>query len=697
MILTRTQWKGMVQSNLSYLFGVMKPMTNATAASLPQGLTQADLKNMSNAIRALSMDAVQKANSGHPGMPMGMADVATVLYSKFLKFDPKKPEWPDRDRFVLSAGHGSMLLYALNYLTGYEKITMEQIKNFRQLGAITAGHPEVEHDAGIETTTGPLGQGISTAVGMALAERILNARYGNDLVNHYTYVIASDGDLMEGISHEACSLAGHQNLEKLIVLYDDNGICIDGKTDLTFIDNTPKRFEAYGWDVQTVDGHDFAQIESAIAKAQTTKTPSLICCKTKIGYGAPTKENSSSSHGSPLGADEITGARKNLGWAYGEFEIPDSILSLWRTIGAQGKAESDSWQSRLNAATQKDVFLNQLSGDHAKTIKPIIAELKKSFAAEKPKKATRQTSGTVLEKLVPAISALVGGSADLTGSNNTKVAASKVIDRKDYSGNYINYGVREHGMAAAMNGMTLHGGIIPYAGTFLQFADYSRPAIRLAALMKQRVIHVLTHDSIGLGEDGPTHQPVEHLAALRAIPNCYVYRPCDGVETAECWELAINKADAPALLALTRQGLPTLRDDSAENKSARGAYILKETGGEPEITLFASGSEVEIAHGAYEHFVKSGRKVRLVSCPCLDLFWEQDSDYIMSFICNKSIKVAVEAGIRQSWDRLIGGHSIFVGMDSFGASAPAEVLYEHFGITTQAIIERVEKVLEKRG
>lgn len=672
-------------------------MTKAAASSMPQGLTQADLKNMSNAIRALSMDAVQKANSGHPGMPMGMADVATVLYSKFLKFDPKNPEWPDRDRFVLSAGHGSMLLYALNYLTGYEKITMEQIKNFRQLGAITAGHPEVEHDAGIETTTGPLGQGISTAVGMALAERILNARYGNDLVNHYTYVIASDGDLMEGISHEACSLAGHQNLEKLIVLYDDNGICIDGKTDLTFIDNTPKRFEAYGWDVQTVDGHDFAQIESAIAKAQTTKTPSLICCKTKIGFGAPTKENSSSSHGSPLGTEEIAGARKNLGWAYGEFEIPDSVLSLWRTIGAQGKAECESWQSRLNASVQKDAFLKQLSGDHAKTIKPIIADLKKSFASEKPKKATRQTSGMVLEKLVPAVSALVGGSADLTGSNNTKVAASKVIDRKDYRGNYINYGVREHGMAAAMNGMTLHGGIIPYAGTFLQFADYSRPAIRLAALMKQRAIHVLTHDSIGLGEDGPTHQPVEHLAALRAIPNCYVYRPCDGVETAECWELAVNKDDAPSLLALTRQGLPTLREDSADNKSARGAYILKETGGEPDITLFASGSEVEIAHGAYEHFVKAGRQVRLVSCPCLDLFWEQDSDYIMSFICNKSIKVAVEAGIRQSWDRLIGGHSIFVGMDSFGASAPAEVLYEHFGITTQAIIERVEKVLEKRG
>lgn len=669
-------------------------MTGAAALAQPKTLTNVDMKTMANAIRALSMDAVQKANSGHPGMPMGMADVATVLYSKFLKFDAKAPEWVDRDRFVLSGGHGSMLLYAVNYLTGYEKMTIEQIKNFRTLGAITAGHPEVEHDAGIETTTGPLGQGIATAVGMAIAEQTLNARFGNDLVSHYTYVMCGDGDLMEGISHEACSLAGHLNLSKMIMLYDDNSICIDGRTDLTFIDNTPKRFEAYGWDVQTVNGHNFDEIEAAIAKAQTTNTPSLICCKTKIGYGAPTKEDSNSAHGAPLGDEEIAGTRKNLNWPHAPFVVPDDILSLWRAIGVQNQSTRKAWEGRFaNAPAYKAA----LDSDVSKTIAPIIKELKASFSAEKPKKATRQTSGMCLEKLVPAVTGLIGGSADLTGSNNTKVKASKVIDQKDYSGNYINYGVREHGMAAAMNGLALHGGFIPYAGTFLQFADYSRPAIRLGALMKQRVIHVMTHDSIGLGEDGPTHQPVEHLSALRAIPNVYVYRPCDGIETAESWELAMNMQHSQSVLSLTRQNLPTLCEDRAENKTAKGAYILKETGGEPEITLFASGSEVEIAHQAYEHFVAKGSKARLVSCPCLDLFWEQDAEYIMSFICNKSIKVAVEAGIRQSWDRLIGGHSIFIGMDSFGASAPAEDLYKHFGITSEAIIERVEKILEKRA
>ncbi|MGH1378288.1 MAG: transketolase [Alphaproteobacteria bacterium] len=672
-------------------------MTNADNAKSTQNLTQADIKNMSNAIRALSMDAVQRANSGHPGMPMGMADVATVLYSKFLKFDAKNPEWPDRDRFVLSGGHGSMLLYALNYLTGYEKLTLEQIKNFRTLGAITAGHPEVEQDAGIETTTGPLGQGIATAVGMALSERIINARFGDDLMSHYTYTMCGDGDLMEGISHEACSLAGHLKLDKMIVLYDDNGICIDGKTDLTFIDDTKARFEAYRWDVQEVDGHNYDEIEAAIAKAKTTDTPSLICCKTKIGFGAPTKEDSNAAHGAPLGVDEIKGTRENIGWPHGEFIIPDDILSLWRNVGIQNQQEQNSWEDRFNASSKKDDLTNLISGDLSSLIAPIIKDLKDNFAEEKPKKATRQTSGMVLEKLVAATGSLIGGSADLTGSNNTKVSASTVIDSTNYGGNYINYGVREHGMAAIMNGITLHSNLIPYAGTFLQFADYSRPSIRLAALMKKRVIHVLTHDSIGLGEDGPTHQPVEHVSALRAIPNCYVYRPCDGIETAECWELAINNQNAPALLALTRQGLPTLCESKDENQSAKGAYILKETGGDLEITLFASGSEVEIANKAYEHFASQGRGVRLVSCPCLDLFWEQDGDHIQSLICNKSIKVAVEAGIRQSWDRLIGGHSIFVGMDSFGASAPATDLYKHFGITSDAIIERVENALDKKN
>ncbi|MGH1403113.1 MAG: transketolase [Alphaproteobacteria bacterium] len=672
-------------------------MTNANAATLPSSLSSAELKDMSNAIRALSMDAVQKANSGHPGMPMGMADVATVLYSKFLKFDAKAPEWADRDRFVLSGGHGSMLLYAVNYLTGYDKMTLEQIKDFRQFGAITAGHPEVEHDAGIETTTGPLGQGVATAIGMALAERRLNARYGDELVSHYTYVMCGDGDLMEGISHEACSLAGHQKLSKLIMLYDDNGICIDGKTDLTFIDDTPKRFEAYGWDVQEVDGHSFEEIESAIAKAQTTETPSLICCKTKIGFGAPTKEDSNAAHGAPLGEEEIAGTRKNIGWPHAPFEIPSEILENWRAVGTQNQGEHTSWEARLDGHDMKTCFVKAHAGDFTAAITPVIDALKKEFASEKPKKATRQTSGMCLEKLVDRLWLLTGGSADLTGSNNTKVKSSKVIDSSDYDGNYINYGVREHGMAAIMNGLTLHGGLVPYAGTFLQFADYSRPSIRLAALMKQRVIHVLTHDSIGLGEDGPTHQPVEHLSALRAIPNCYVYRPCDGVETAESWELSINQKNAPSLLALTRQGLPTLREYSEENKTAKGAYILKETGDTPEITLFASGSEVEIANEAYEHFVAQGRQVRLVSCPCLDLFWEQDGEHIQKIICNKSIKVAVEAGIRQSWDRLIGGHSIFIGMDGFGASAPANELYKHFGITAEKIIERVENALEKRA
>ncbi len=649
-----------------------------------------DLKQMANAIRALAMDAVQAANSGHPGMPMGMADVATVLYSKFLKFDPKNPEWPDRDRFVLSGGHGSMLLYAVNYLTGYEKMTLEQIKNFRQLGAITAGHPEIEHDAGIETTTGPLGQGIATAVGMALGERILNGRYGDDLVNHYTYVMCGDGDLMEGISHEACSLAGHQKLNKLIVLYDDNSISIDGSTDLSFIDNTPKRFEAYGWNTTTVDGHNVAEIEAAIAKAQKSDKPTLISCKTKIGYGAPTKEGSASSHGAPLGEEEIAGARKNLDWPHAPFEIPDDILSQWRQVGAQGAKDFADWTERLEEHPKRADFRNGLKKDVSSLIAPVVAELKKSFAAEKPKKATRQTSGACLEKLVSALPALVGGSADLTGSNNTKVAASKVIDCKDYSGNYINYGVREHAMAAAMNGLAIHGGIIPYAGTFLQFADYSRPAIRLGALMKQRVVHVMTHDSIGLGEDGPTHQPVEHLAALRAIPNLYVFRPCDGIETAESWELAINNQTGPSVLALTRQGLPTVRENSDENLTAKGAYILKDSKGEPDITIFASGSEVYLALEAAEQI---DADVRVISVPCMDLFFEQDGKYIESLLCNKSIKIAVEAGVRQGWDALIGAHSTFIGMKDFGASAPAEDLYEHFGITTEAIVAAARKRL----
>ena len=661
--------------------------SSASPALTPESET--DLRLLANAIRALSMDAVQAANSGHPGMPMGMADVATVLYSRFLKFSAKNPEWADRDRFILSAGHGSMLLYALNYLTGYEKITLDQIKNFRQLGAITAGHPEAEHDAGIETTTGPLGQGISTAVGMALAERHLNAKFSDALVDHYTYVIASDGDLMEGISHEACSLAGHLNLEKLIVLYDDNGISIDGSTDLSFIDNTPERFRAYGWDVQEIDGHDMLAIENAIYNARETHTPSLICCKTKIGFGAPTKEGSSSSHGAPLGEEELQGAKDNLGWEHGPYDIPHDILESWRNIGAQNDHILEDWLKRLNGSAHKSVFEKTLAGaaGYSGEIKAATQQLKKTFAEEKPSKATRQTSGMCLETLVADIPVMVGGSADLSGSNNTKVAASTILDSKNYGGNYINYGVREHSMAACMNGLALHGGVIPYAGTFLQFADYSRPAIRLGALMGVQTIHVMTHDSIGLGEDGPTHQPVEHLAALRAIPNVHVFRPCDGVETAESWELALNNTKGPSVMALTRQGLPTLRGAEEENLTAKGAYILKEQGDTPEITLFASGSEVSIAAEAYEVLAGEGKQIRLVSVPCMDLFLEGDKEHFKALTCNNSIKIGVEAAIRQGWDAIIGPHNPFIGMTGFGASGPAKELFQHFGITTEAILK----------
>ncbi len=659
-------------------------MTNAATKQTETPLTQPQLTHMANAIRALAMDAVQKANSGHPGMPMGMADVATVLYTKFLKFDPKNPSWPDRDRFILSAGHGSMLLYALNYLTGYEKITLEEIQNFRQLHSKTPGHPEVDVECGVETTTGPLGQGISTAVGFALAESIMDSKFGNELVDHYTYVIASDGDLMEGISHEACAIAGQMQLGKLVVLYDDNGITIDGSTDLSFTEDTAKRFEAYGWDVQKVDGHDMAQVEAAIAKAQTTDTPSLICCKTIIGYGSPNKAGKSSSHGSPLGDDEIKASREVLKWMHMPFDMPVEILDQWRAIGAKGANDYAAWQNRLKSSPNKAAFETAINKDVTAAIKSVVTDLKKDFAEKKPKLATRQTSGECLEKLVPSLSQLVGGSADLTGSNNTKVKASKVITKDDYNGNYINYGVREHGMAAVMNGMALHGGIIPYAGTFLQFADYSRPAIRLGALMKQRVVHVMTHDSIGLGEDGPTHQPVEHLAALRAIPNCYVYRPCDGIETAECWELALQHQNSPAVLSLTRQGLPTVRAADAENKSAKGAYILKDSNGAPKVTIFASGSEIEIALAAAE---KIGDGARVVSVPCMDLFLEQDKAYQDSLCGGSEKKIAVEAAIRQGWDALIGRDGIFVGMKSFGDSAPAGTLYKHFGITAEAVVE----------
>ncbi|MCE7886151.1 MAG: transketolase [Alphaproteobacteria bacterium PRO2] len=668
-------------------------MTKPQARPNPVADAQTNLRPMANAIRALTMDAVAKAKSGHTGMPMGMADAATVLYSKFLKFDPKHPEWADRDRFVLSAGHGSMLLYALNYLTGYDAITLDQIKNFRQLGAITAGHPEVEHHAGIETTTGPLGQGISTAVGMALAERLLNARFGDDLVNHYTYVIASDGDLQEGVSHEACSLAGHLGLGRLIVLYDDNEISIDGPTSLSFSENIPQRFESYGWDVFSVDGHELDEIESAIAKAKASNKPTIICCKTRIGFGLPTQEGTSTAHGAITDAKEIEGTRKNLDWPHEPFVIPDHILKSWRGVGEQGRESHNEWEARLVKSKQKDEFLAAQAGDVSKTIAPLIAEVKTKFASEKPKLATRQASGVVLEALVPKVPAMIGGSADLTGSVNTKIKSSTVVEADKYKGQYVYYGVREHGMAAVMNGMALHGGIIPYAGTFLVFTDYCRPAIRLSALMKQRVVYVMTHDSIGLGEDGPTHQPIEHVASFRAMPNINVFRPCDGIETAEAWELALGNQKGPSILALTRQGLPTINEGRKENLTARGAYVLKENGKDPRVTIFASGSEVEIALKAYEQLTMEGFSTRLVSVPCMELLCAQDDVYIDSLLGNNSLKVAVEAGVRQGWDCILGPDGVFIGMDSFGASAPYEKLYQHFGITAEAVVKAVKEKL----
>lgn len=653
-----------------------------------------DLPLMSNAIRALSMDAVQKANSGHPGMPMGMSDVATVLFTKFLKYSPENPTWADRDRFILSAGHGSMLIYSLLWLTGYEKITLDEIKNFRQLHSLTPGHPEVMQDAGIETTTGPLGQGISNAVGFALAERVLNARFGDDLVDHKTYVIASDGDLMEGISHEACALAGHLKLSRLIVLYDDNGICIDGPTSLSYSDDVTKRFESYGWHVQSVDGHDLKAIEAAIAQAQQSDKPSMIRCKSTIGFGAPTKAGTSGSHGSPLGDEEIKGTRVALNWPHEPFFIPTEVLAMWRHAGQRNAQEFKDWNSRLENNRYKTDFLKVLSGEIAEDIKGPLQELKNKYLKDRPKLATRQNSGDVLEKIVPVLPNLIGGSSDLTPSNNTQVKGPSAISAGKYEGQYVHYGVREHGMAAIMNGMTLHGGIVPYGGTFMQFTDYCRPAIRLSALMKQRVVYVMTHDSIGLGEDGPTHQPVEHLAALRVIPNLLTLRPADGVETAECWEIALNKKDGPSILALTRQGLPVVRtDDGKENLSAKGAYILKEasSASTPQVVIMATGSEVEIALAAQAILEESKIATRVVSMPSMELFAKQDATYQEKVLGDrKLIRVAVEAAVRQSWDRWLGFDGIFIGMSTFGESAPIKDLYSHFKITKEAVVEAVK-------
>lgn len=654
--------------------------------------------DMANAIRALSMDAVQAANSGHPGMPMGMADVATVLFSRFLKFDAAHPDWPDRDRFVLSAGHGSMLLYSLLYLTGYPGMEIENLKNFRQLGSNTAGHPEYGHTIGVETTTGPLGQGLANAVGMALGERMLNARHGDGIVDHFTYVLAGDGCLMEGISHEAISLAGHLKLGKLIVLFDDNHISIDGPTDLAVSDDQLKRFEASGWHVGRIDGHDPVAIAQAIEAArQETSRPSLIACRTIIGFGAPNKQGSASTHGSPLGEDEITAAREALGWSYPPFEVPEHILAAWRAAGRRGRKAYEAWTERAAKLppSERERLRNPI-GDEAKTaLASAIRTLKADFASGGEKLATRVSSQKILEKLVPLVPGLVGGSADLTGSVGTKTSHYQPIRPGDFAGNYIHYGVREHGMAAAMNGLALHGGVVPYGGTFLVFSDYCRPAIRLSALMEQRVIYVMTHDSIGLGEDGPTHQPVEHLAGLRAIPNLLVFRPADSVECAECWELALNSEKTPSILSLTRQGLPVLRTHHTdENLCAKGAYVLLEPEGGRDVTILATGSEVEIAKKAADALAGEGIRAAVVSMPCWELFEAQPETY-REQVLGAAPRVGIEAAVELGWHKWLGAGGRFVGMKSFGASAPGPKLYEHFGITAEHVAQEVREALGK--
>ena len=652
---------------------------------------QVNYTQMANAIRALSMDAVEKAKSGHPGMPMGMADVATVLFSQFLKFDPKNPNWADRDRFVLSAGHGSMLIYSLLYLTGYEDMTMEEIKNFRQWGAKTAGHPEYGHASGIETTTGPLGQGITTAVGMAMAEKLLAARYP-EITDHYTYVIAGDGCLMEGISQEAISLAGHLRLNKLVVLWDDNNISIDGKIELTSSEDQIKRFEASGWATKEINGHDSYAIIEALAWAKQQEKPVMIACKTKIGFGAPNKQGTKDCHGSALGEAEVAATRANLKWDSAPFEIPADILNEWRRVGARGNAEFKKWQKKLDSldAVGKSEF-NRTSNGELPNLAELLVDLKKEFIEKRPNMATRNSSQKVLEVLTENLPELLGGSADLTGSVGTKTKALNPVTPTDFTGRYIHYGVREHAMQAVMNGISLHGGFIPYGGTFLVFSDYARPAIRLAALMGVRNVFVGTHDSIGLGEDGPTHQPVEHLASLRAIPNLLVLRPADEIEVAECWEIALAAKTTPSVISLTRQNNPTLRTDFTTNKSAKGGYIISEKAG-AKVTIMATGSEVGIAVEAQKLLEAQGIAANVASIPSFELFEKQSPEYKNSVLGN-GIRVAVEAGIRQCWDKYLGFDGIFVGMNSFGASAPYQTLYKEFGITAENIVEKIKAKL----
>lgn len=653
--------------------------------------TTPPLAELAKALRFLAVDMVEQANSGHPGLPLGAADIVTVLFSQFIKINPAQPDWPDRDRFVLSAGHGSALLYALNHLLGYKNMTLEELKRFRQLGSLTPGHPEHDLALGIETTTGPLGQGLATAVGMAIAESALRAEFGPELVDHRTYVLASDGDMMEGISHEAAALAGHLALNKLVVLYDDNGICIDGPTSLSFSDNTLQRFESYGWAVTRVDGHNADEISAALATAQNSAKPTLIACKTTIGYGAPSKAGTSGVHGSPLGQDEMAALRTALNWPHAPFDTPAALREAWHQLGQQHSTAYSAWQNRLAQSSMAAAFTARLQGavpqDATAALDKLCTTLDRSKAV-----ATRQASGLVIEALAPVLPALIGGSADLTPSNNTRAKLQQTFTPQSPEGRYIHWGVREHGMSACLNGIALHGGFIPYAGTFLCFADYARPALRLAALMHTRAIHIMTHDSIGLGEDGPTHQPVEHLASLRAIPNLLTMRPCDVVETAACWHMALHH-HGPSVLALSRQNLPQLATTTQYHDACKGGYVLKDVDA-AQVTLMATGSEVSLAVDVQTALEQEGIRARVVSLPCLELFDNQDQSYKAQVLGpDSTLKVAIEAAIDQGWHKYIGHKGLFCGMTGFGASAPAGELYRHFGLTAEAIATKIKAAL----
>jgi len=646
---------------------------------------------MANAIRFLSLDAVEKAKSGHLGLPLGGADLATVLFTKFLKFDPKAPDWPNRDRFVLSAGHASMLLYSSLHLLGYEDMTLDQIKNFRQLGSITPGHPEYGHTAGVETTTGPLGQGVANAVGMAIAEARLNDEFGDDIIDHFTYAIVGDGCLMEGISHEAAALAGHLKLNKLIVLWDDNGITIDGYVSLADSTDQVARFKAYGWNTLEIDGHDPDAISDAIEKAQKSDKPTFIACKTTAGIGAPNLAGKPKAHGGPYGTEEAQGIRDHFGWEHPAFEIPNEIVDDWRLAGLRSTKVRVDWESKLAALPddQATDLKRRLSQQIPADLDKAISDLKAQIAKDKPKVATRKASNMALEVINPVLPETIGGSADLNGSNLTKTSDMEDFTADNRGGRFVNYGVREHGMIAALNGIALHGGLLPYTGGFFVFSDYARPSIRLSALMGIRTIHVMTHDSIGVGEDGPTHQPVEHLASLRAMPNIDVYRPADATETAECWQLALKRTEGPSILALTRQGVDNVRNEFvADNLCAKGAYTIAGDDN-ADVVIFASGSEVGPAVAAQGELAANGVSARVVSVPCHEVFFRQDEAYRKSVIGKAKLRVAVEAGVELGWERFIGEDGIFVGMSSFGASAPAGTLFDHFGINAKGIVEAV--------